>query len=65
MAEKIFYVNEHTGKEFEVIARDKEANTITLKGEYGEFTETFDKERFVAMGYSRVKKEVPDEVEAE
>lgn len=61
MANKAFYVNETTGKKFEVIGRDKEAGTITLKGEYGEFTEQFDKEKFLAMGYTRVIEEVPDE----
>ena len=61
MAIKPFLINETTGRKFEVIALDKEKGEITLKGEYAQFTEPFDLERFARLGYKRTKIEVPDD----
>jgi hypothetical protein len=56
---KNFLKNTATGKLYEVLGRDKASGTITLKGEYGTFTETFDKEQLLKLGYELVKQEVP------
>lgn len=45
--------HEATGKEYEVIAVDQENKTVTLKGEFAEFNEPLDWDRFRAMGYKR------------
>ena len=60
MTKKYFLVNEHSGREFEIIDIDTETNIITLKGETSTFKETWDKERFKQMGYKRVSREVED-----
>lgn len=51
MAE-LYFVNEKTGKKYQVIKFDRDAGTVHLKGEHGEFVEKFDKERFQMMGYT-------------
>lgn len=40
-----------TGTRFEVIKIDKTNGTITMKGEYGTFTETYDPVAFKKTGY--------------
>lgn len=51
MAE-VAFVNEKTGKKYKVVKFDKEAGKVTLVGEAGvEFTERYDKELFVKLGY--------------
>jgi hypothetical protein len=65
MAVKQFFKSEHTGVEFEVVSYDAETNQITLKGPLGEFTETYDKDKFKELGYKGVKRDVPDDAEAE
>ena len=54
---RVFLKNMGSGKEFEVIGRDKEAGTITLKGDYAQFTEKFDKDRLKEAGYEMVTRE--------
>ncbi len=47
----LYFRHTKTKKRYEVIGRDKEKGTITLRGEFGTFTEKFDKVKFVEMGY--------------
>jgi hypothetical protein len=47
----VYFVHQKTGARFKVVGRDVEAGTITLEGEYGTFTEKYDKELFVKNGY--------------
>jgi ribosomal protein L15E len=61
MALKPFFVNDETGRKFEVIKLDKEKGEITLKGEYANFVEPYDKDRFLRLGYKMVKVDVPDQ----
>lgn len=58
MAE-LYFKNTKTGRRYKVIRIDKEKGEITLKGEYSEFTEPYDKERFKRLGY------VPEKVETQ
>jgi hypothetical protein len=41
---RIFFKNIETGREYDIVAIDKEAGTVTLKGELIEFTEPFPKD---------------------
>ena len=50
MAE-LYFRNTRTNRKYKVVRVDKEKGEITLKGEYAEFTEPYDKERFKALGY--------------
>lgn len=50
MAE-LYFRNIHTGKRYKVIRLDRRSGEIVLKGEYAEFTEPYDKERFKRLGY--------------
>jgi hypothetical protein len=63
MVTKMYLRNTHTGTEFEVVGFDRATGEITLKGEFAPFTEKFDKERFKALGYEQVKKDVPVDAE--
>lgn len=47
----LYFRNTRTGLRYKVVRLDKSTNEIVLKGEYAEFTETYDKERFKKMGY--------------
>ena len=47
----IYFRHTRTGKRFQVLKMDKEAGEVTLKGEISEFTEKYDKDKFVSMGY--------------
>lgn len=60
---KVFFKNEKTGKKYEVVKLDKEKSEVTLRGEYAEFVEPYDKERFQKLGYVLVKEEQADAVE--
>lgn len=62
---KNFFVNQRTGKRYEIVSFDQEAGTVTMRGEMAEFTEDFDKEKFKAMGYTleRVKSKEPEDAE--
>lgn len=48
---KLYFKNTRTGKRYEVVSMDKEARTVTLKGQHAEFVEKYDKERFERLGY--------------
>ena len=48
---KLYFRNTVTGTRFEVVRMDKEKNEIVLKGEYAQFTEPYDKERFKKNNY--------------
>lgn len=56
MAE-LFFRNVKTGRKYKVLRIDKEKGEITLKGEYSEFTEPYDKDRFKRLGYELVKEQ--------
>ena len=55
----MYFENTKSGKRFKVLSWDETTNEVRLKGEFGEFIETFDKKRFKEMNYKPV--EVPDE----
>lgn len=48
---KIYFRNTKTDKRYEVIKIDKTKGEITLKGEFAQFVEQYDKERFAHLGY--------------
>lgn len=52
---KLYFRNTKTGKQFEIVRIDKEKNEVVLRGEYAEFAEPYNKERFVANGYTLVR----------
>lgn len=54
---ELFFRNAKTNRKYKVIRINKEKGEITLKGEYSEFTEPYDKERFKRLGYELVKEE--------
>lgn len=60
---KLYFRNEKTGRRYEVLALDKDKGEITLKGEYTEFVEPYDKDRFKRLGYT-LEKESPDAVKS-
>ena len=47
----IYFRNIKTNKKYKVVARDAAAGTVTLEGEFGQFTENYDKETFAKNGY--------------
>ena len=47
---EVFFVHIKTGARFKVVGRDAEKGTITLEGEYGQFTEKYDKDFFLKNG---------------
>ena len=53
---KVYFVHTKTGAKFKVVGRDTAAGTVTLEGEYGTFTEPYDKELFAKNGYVLEKK---------
>ena len=53
----LYFVHKTTGARFKVVGRDAEAGTITLEGEYGTFTEKYDKEVFARNGYTLEKRQ--------
>ena len=57
MATKIFFRNQKTGRRYLVVRIDKDKNEIVLKGEYAEFVEPYDKERFKKLGYTLEREE--------
>lgn len=58
---KAYFVNEKTGRRFEILSFDQENRTVTMRGTHSEIVEPYDKERFKAMGYKLVKEEVDEE----
>lgn len=61
MTQKLFFESVKTGKRYEVVAIAEDKSTITLRGELAQFTEPYDKERFIQLGYKLVKVEVEDD----
>jgi hypothetical protein len=57
---KLYFKNEKTGRKYEIIKLDKEKSQVTLRGDYAEFVEPYDKERFKKLGYTLVKEEETD-----
>ena len=49
---EVYFVHKTSGARFRVVARDTAEGTITLEGEYGTFTEKYDKELFSRNGYT-------------
>lgn len=47
----IYFEHSATGRKYHVVNMALETGEVTLKGQHAEFTEKYDKERFVAMGY--------------
>lgn len=54
-----FFLNEATGKRYDVVNIDQQAGTIQLRGPITQrvFTERLDTERFARMGYKLMKEE--------
>ena len=52
-----FFINEKTGRKFEVIEFDKATQKMKLKGELGTFTEAYNKATWKALGYKLVTEE--------
>jgi hypothetical protein len=48
---KTYFINEKTGRKYQVLAFDQDAGTVRLKGEMAEFTERYDKAAFQQWGY--------------
>lgn len=48
---ELCFENERTGKRYKIVSFDKAAGTVRLKGDHAEFTENYDKDRFLKMGY--------------
>lgn len=63
MAE-LFFENVKTKKRYKVVTVDKVKSEITLRGEYGEFTEKYDKDRFTRLGYVLVQGKQEDQEQA-
>lgn len=49
----LFFVNEHTGNRYDVVRFDRNSGDVVLKGPLTgrEFTQKFDREAFLKMGY--------------
>jgi len=60
MAISVFFVNQETKKEFQVLAWNKETGVMKLKGQHSTFYEEYSKERFERLGYKLVRREVPE-----
>jgi hypothetical protein len=52
---EIYFENAKTGKRYKVIKFDQATGEMVLRGEHAEFTEKYDKDRFIEMGYALVK----------
>lgn len=46
-----YFLNERTGRRYDVVTFDKERGKIKLKGQIGEFEEDFNREKLEKMGY--------------
>lgn len=47
----LYFRHNKTKKRYRIVSIDEEKGTITLEGQNGSFTEPYDKERFVKLGY--------------
>jgi hypothetical protein len=63
MGQTLFFENTRTKRRFQIIALDKSVtpNRVTLKGQYREFTEDYDKKKIQDLGYVLVREETPDD----
>ena len=61
---KIYFVNERSGKRYEILGVNNDAGEITLKGAHSTFTEKYDKARFKSLGYVLKKEEVDHAVQS-
>ena len=52
---KLFLVHGETKRKYEVLAVNRETNTIKLKGEQATFEEAYNPQRFKQLGYTLVK----------
>ena len=59
-----FLYQRTTGRIYEVLAQDATANTITLKNDMATFTDTYDPQRLVRLGFIKVAGEDEDEARA-
>lgn len=59
MATKAFFVNDKTGKKFEIMSGVVDG-VVMLKGEYSTFPQDYNKEQFQKIGYRLERVEVPD-----
>ena len=57
MADQLFFENTKTKKRYRVVRMAEDGSSVTLKGEFGEFTEPYSKERFKSLGYKLVREE--------
>jgi hypothetical protein len=57
---ELYLKNEKTGKRFKIVKLDKQTNKVTLRGQYADFVEVFDTERFKKLGYTLEKVGAPD-----
>jgi hypothetical protein len=53
----LYFENTKNGKRYKVIKVDKEKGEITLQGQFNEFIEKYDKERFTRLGYKLIQVE--------
>lgn len=51
---RVFLRQAASGKMFEIVARDLDKGTITIKGEFSQFEEPFDKARLKQAGYELI-----------
>ena len=58
---KVFFENTKTKKRYELVGLSADRSTMTLKGEYAEFVEPYDKERLKQLGYKLVTVNDPPE----
>lgn len=61
MGVKYFLRSNKTGKQFQIIRRDKAKNTVTLKGDIAEFEEAFDMQKFKQWGYTLEKEDAEED----
>lgn len=62
---ELYFKNTKTDRRYKVIRIDKEKGEITLKGEYSEFTEPYNRDRFKRLGYVLEKVETQETEDAQ
>lgn len=60
MPVELYLYNPKTKARFKVVKYDKATNKVTLRGQYAEFVEVFDRAKFIKRGYTLERKDVPD-----
>ncbi len=56
-----FLYHRNTGRVYEVVALDRTTNTITLKNDMAQFSDTYDKEKLKQQGYMPILGEDAEE----